>query len=75
MKKHPAFDYTDCVSCGICAQACPMSCLTMTREGKQGKYKNVFPELTGEGCVGCGLCMKACPMEVIQMLEPPEESA
>ena len=68
-KKHPAFDYRDCVSCGVCAQACPLSCLTMTRPGKQGKYKNVFPELVGEACIGCGLCEKSCPMDVIRMEE------
>ncbi len=69
IKKHPVFDYTDCVSCGICAVACPFSCLTMTKPGKQGKYRNVFPELGGGSCVGCGVCMKSCPMDVIQMQE------
>ena len=69
MKKHPVFDYKLCVSCSICAQACPLSCLTLSRTGKQGKYRNVFPALTGAGCIGCGLCAKACPMEVIRMQE------
>ncbi len=69
LRKRPEFLYTDCVSCGICAQGCPVSCLSMTRTGKQGKYKNVFPELSGEGCIGCGLCAKACPMDSIQMKE------
>ena len=68
-RKHPVFDYTDCVSCGICAQTCPLSCLTMTRSGKQGKYKNVFPALAGDGCIGCGLCAKSCPMDVVTMAE------
>ena len=67
--KRPAFDYVNCVSCGICAQACPVSALAMTREGKSGKYRNVFPELVTEGCIGCGLCAGACPMEVIRMEE------
>ena len=73
MKKHPAFSYALCVSCGICAQHCPLSCLTMTREGRQGKYKNVFPELGGDGCTGCGLCEKSCPMDAIRMEEGAEE--
>lgn len=68
-RKHPAFDYTDCVSCGICAAACPLSCLAMTKPGKQGKYKNVFPALTENTCIGCGLCAKSCPMDVIRMEE------
>lgn len=74
-KKHPAFDYTDCVSCAMCAQACPFSCLSMTREGKQGKYKNPFPELSSEDCTGCGLCQKACPMDVISLCETGEAPA
>jgi NADH-quinone oxidoreductase subunit I len=68
-KKHPAFDYSRCVSCGICAQACSISCLTMTRSGKQGKYRNVFPELCNDSCTGCGICAKACPMEIIAVRE------
>ena len=68
-KKQPGFDYLRCVSCGICAQACPFSVLSMEKEGKSGKYRNVFPEITKEGCVGCGLCARSCPMEAIRMEE------
>ncbi len=69
MKRQPVFDYLNCVSCGICAQTCPVSALGMRKEGKSGKYRNVFPELTRPTCVGCGLCAGACPMEVITMEE------
>ena len=68
-KKHPAFDYLNCVSCGICAQACPVSALGMRKEGKSGKYRNFFPELVNDHCIGCGQCARACPMEVISMEE------
>ncbi len=67
MKKQPVFDYANCVSCGICAQACPFSALGMQKEGRSGKYRNVFPELVRETCTGCGTCARACPMEVIVM--------
>ncbi len=69
MKRQPVFDYLNCVSCGICAQACPVSALGMRKEGKSGKYRNVFPELVRPTCVGCGLCAAACPMEVVAMEE------
>ena len=68
-KKRPEFDYLRCVSCGICAQACPVSALGMRKEGKSGKYRNVFPELVSDDCIGCGSCALACPMEVIHMEE------
>ena len=73
MKKRPVFDYLHCVSCGICAQACPVSALGMQKEGKSGKYRNIFPELVKTTCVGCGFCAKACPMDVIVMKEMEEE--
>ena len=71
--KLPVFDYPNCVSCGICAQACPVSVLGMKREGRSGKYRNVFPELVRAGCIGCGSCARSCPMDVIRMEE--EEDA
>ncbi len=67
--KRPTFNYVNCVSCGICAQACPVSALGMSREGKSGKYRNVFPKLISDGCIGCGSCARACPMEIITMEE------
>ena len=72
-RKHPAFTYEVCVSCGICAQACPVSCLAMTNVRKQGKYKKPCPEMVEEGCTGCGLCAKACPMDAIRMIEDGEK--
>ena len=71
-RKHPEFDYLNCVSCGICAQACPVSALGMKKEGQSGKYRNVFPELVNDKCIGCGSCAKACPMEAIAMKEVTE---
>ena len=73
-RKHPEFDYLICVSCGICAQACPVSALGMKKEGKSGKYRNVFPELitvadSKNACIGCGQCARACPMEAIRLEE------
>ena len=73
-KRTPVFDYLNCVSCGICAQSCPVSALAMKQEGKSGKYRNVFPELAPERCIGCGGCARACPMEVIRMEESGDES-
>lgn len=68
-KKKPYFDFTNCVSCSICAQVCPVSAIDLTRFGKSGKYKNVYPELVNENCIGCSLCAKGCPMDCIRMME------
>ena len=49
-----------CVSCSICAQGCPVSALSMKKEGKSGKYRNVFPELINDNCIGCNKCISVC---------------
>lgn len=43
----------DCVSCGACAEVCPMEAIA---EG-DGKY-----EIDADKCVGCGACVDACPV-------------
>lgn len=66
-KKHVEIDTKECMSCSICIQACPVSALSLTREGKSGKYPNLFPELNLEKCIGCGICVKSCPMLCLTM--------
>ncbi len=67
MSKKPFFNINECINCGICVQACPLSCLELSLEGKQGKYKNVFPQLVSDKCTGCGLCADSCPMDSIEI--------
>ena len=64
----PSFHYKNCINCGICVQACPVSALEMSHPGKNSKYRNMFPELTdADGCISCKQCVTACPMECIAM--------
>ena len=67
--KRPVFNYSKCTSCNACVQFCPVSVLSMTRRGRQRIYRNVFPEITGEGCTGCGDCAAACVMGCISIVE------
>lgn len=63
----PVVDYTKCAACGVCAQACPFTCLEMTKVGLD-VYNKAYPVLASPAtCTGCTLCMKACPVEVITM--------
>ena len=43
----------DCVSCGACADACPVGAIS---EG-DGKYV-----IDAETCIECGACADACPV-------------
>ena len=73
-KKQPVFDLSSCINCGICVQACPISCLELSLFGKQGKYRNVFPQsVKPDKCTGCGICAGACPMDCIEMKERENE--
>lgn len=66
--KKVSVDTTNCISCSICIQSCPVSALSLSLKGKSGKYDNFFPEPDYEKCIGCGLCVKACPMECIALI-------
>ena len=70
--KSVRIDLKNCLSCSICVQACPVSALSLTQEGKSGKYSNLFPELAPGACIGCGSCVKCCPMDCISLVKTDE---
>jgi len=45
-----------CVSCEICAAACPENAITMEYENGQ-----FLPKVDDENCIECGLCIEICP--------------
>ena len=49
-------DYDVCVSCGACAETCPV-----------GAIAEVDGQMTidEEACVSCGACESGCPVEAI----------
>ncbi|MEG2001442.1 MAG: 4Fe-4S binding protein [Evtepia sp.] len=52
-----AYTITDaCVSCGACAETCPMELIT------QGDTQYVIDEAS---CIDCGACIDSCPTEAI----------
>lgn len=48
----------DCVLCGSCVDACPVSAITYERAYLDFCYPKVDPDK----CISCGLCEKACPV-------------
>ena len=51
-------DKRNCCGCGGCAQACPVSCITMTADDEGFQY----PAVDHARCIGCGACERACPI-------------
>lgn len=45
---------TDCVSCGLCNDACKLS-IDVQKHAEEGRQVKAFQ------CVGCGMCVDACP--------------
>ena len=48
-----------CVSCGICAGACPVACISFQRD--KGQY---LPRIDHDSCIRCGVCVDVCPSSV-----------
>lgn len=65
-KKNPRFIFDQCISCSICVQACPVSCIELSVNGVD-KFNNLYPKVDEFVCIGCAICAKDCPMEAIVM--------
>ena len=46
-----------CVACGVCADACPMSAITV----------DDVAVVDADACVSCGACTGECPNEAIEV--------
>lgn len=55
----PVTDYSKCVNCQKCVEACP----THAMHGDLSRRK--LARIDAEHCVGCTLCAKKCPFEAI----------
>lgn len=59
-----------CTACGLCAKACPVEIIQITRakdaNGKLMPYPEKF-EYNLLECILCGLCVEACPFGSLTM--------
>ena len=58
---------TRCITCGMCAKACPSACITVRSEKPEGSKKKVLTgfELDFTRCSLCGICVESCPADAI----------
>lgn len=47
----------ECVACGCCVKACPLSAISV--------HKGMYAIADDKKCVGCGSCARCCPASVI----------
>jgi Na+-translocating ferredoxin:NAD+ oxidoreductase subunit B len=71
----PSFERKTCMSCNICIDTCPVSCITLA-EPVDRKNLHGYPYIKDEkACIGCGFCAEACPVDAITMIVPEPKEA
>ncbi len=68
---HPETGETLCISCNLCALACPENLIVVTSErNEQTRRKElvVFTYDTSR-CMFCGLCEDACPVDALELTQ------
>jgi Na+-translocating ferredoxin:NAD+ oxidoreductase subunit B len=70
----PEFNHKTCMSCNICIENCPVSCLALS-EPAHRKNLHGYPYLKNEKtCIACGFCVEDCPVDSITMKMPVQNN-
>ena len=59
-----------CVSCLMCATACPANCITIEAAEAPWPDREKYParfEIDELRCIFCGMCEEACPVDAIEL--------
>lgn len=67
-RSHGSFDFQSdkCISCGLCANACPNCVIKVeSAKGEDGKKVLQSYRMSLGYCLFCGLCVEACPTKAL----------
>ena len=56
-----------CVSCYLCAVACPVACISLQKTEAAGRWYPEYFRINFSRCIFCGYCEEACPTYAIQL--------
>lgn len=61
-------DVGRCITCKLCAKACPVDCFVIEGErNEEGKFRTSRFDIDLTKCIYCGLCTRACPTDCLSM--------
>ena len=63
------FDEDKCISCDMCANACPVSCIYIQSAGRGKDAMMTQFDIDYTKCLFCDLCTPPCPTECIWMTQ------
>ncbi len=64
-----------CISCGLCANACPNKVISFTSEKDENNKKLLKTYKMDVGrCLFCGMCTEACPTSALKVTQEYENA-
>ncbi len=68
-------DRDKCISCNLCANACPNSVIKLTSEKDENNKKRLSSYHMDVGrCLFCGMCVEACPTKALAVTQDYENA-
>ncbi|MCY4187615.1 MAG: NADH-quinone oxidoreductase subunit I [Bryobacterales bacterium] len=71
LNTHPETAQTLCISCNLCALACPEQLIVVTSERNAETKRKDLTTFTYDvsRCMFCGLCEDACPVDALELTQ------
>ena len=71
LNNHPETGETLCISCNLCALACPENLIVVTSERNEQTKRKELVQFTYDTsrCMFCGLCEDACPVDALELTQ------
>lgn len=68
---HPESNETLCISCDLCALACPEQLIVVTSQRNEKTRRKDLTTFTYDlsRCMFCGLCEDACPVDALELTQ------
>ena len=68
---HPESGETLCISCNLCALACPENLIVVSSERNEQTRRKDLLQFTYDlsRCMFCGMCEDACPVDALELTQ------